>query len=583
MGCYDDFDIADVAVMWGNNSAEMHPVLWSRITANRRRNADMRIVDLGTRRTRTSEGADDYLEFKPQTDLAIANALAHEIIASGGVDEEFVKKHTLFKKGATDIGWGLEGGKGAKGPDEVVTFEDYEKFVSTYTAEYAEKLSGVPAAAIKKLAAQYADPKKKVVSLWCMGVNQHSRGTWLNNLIYNLHLLTGKISKPGNGPFSLTGQPSACGTVREVGTLTHGLPGGRHVKKQKHRDLVEAAWGVPKGTIPAKPSMHTMAMFRKLKDGVVKGMWIQVTNPMVSLPERDKFLKGIEKHKPFIVVSEIYPTPTTAIADVVLPSASWVEREGVFGNSERRTQQWNKLATPVGESKPDSWQIIEVAKRMGYGKLFPWEGEEAQARGLYEEFRQLTLGVGKDVATYDQLTESRGLRWPVKEGKETRWRYREGEDPYVKAGEGFSFYGNAKHENRAVIWLRPYEPAAEEPDEEYPLWLSTGRVLEHWHTGSMTRRVKQLHQAMPSAYVELHPEDARRLGVFDGNKLRVVSRRGSVVLRASVNGRSVPAKGSVFVPFFDESILINVVTLDNTCPLSKEPDYKKCAVRIEKV
>ncbi|MCB1159716.1 MAG: molybdopterin-dependent oxidoreductase, partial [Leptospiraceae bacterium] len=585
MGCYDDFEKGDVFVLWGNNMAEMHPVLFSRILERKRTASWVKIVDIGTRHTRTTESSDLFLEFRPHSDLAIANAICHEIVRLGRVNEDFIKKHVLFKKGENDIGFGLEEEKNPKDPlaAELVSFDEYKKFLETYTPEYASRISGVPASKIQELASWFADPEKKVVSLWCMGMNQHSRGTWINNLVYNIHLLTGKISEPGNGPFSLTGQPSACGTVREVGTLTHALPAGRVVKNPVHRAEVEKVWGVPAGTIPDKPSNHTIAMFRKLKAGTLKVMWIQVTNPMVTLPDRDKFLKGIREHKPFIVVSDVYPTPTTEIADVILPSAMWVEREACFGNSERRTQQWNKLVSAVGESKADSWQLIEVARRMGFEKLFPWKTEEEQGKGLFEEYRSLTLGTGKDVGSYELLQKVRGLRWPVVDGKETRWRYREGYDPYVKKGEGISFYGNKAHQNKAIIWLRPYQAPPEEPDKEYPFWLCTGRVLEHWHTGSMTRRVPQLHRAVPASYIELNSEDARSLSISDGNQVKVISKRGSIILPARVNGRGNPPSGSVFVPFFDESKIINVVTLDAHCPISKQPDYKKCAVRIEKV
>ena len=583
MGCYDDFEASDNYVMWGNNMAEMHPVLFSRITEYKRKNPKVKIIDLGTRKTRTSLASDIYLEFKPQSDLAIGNAICYEIIKNGWVNEEFVKKHTIFKEGTTNIGYGLEGEKPPKITDKVIEFDKFKKHISKYTPEHASKISGVSAKDIKALAKMFGDKDQKVVSLWCMGVNQHSRGTWMNNIIYNIHLLTGKIAQPGNSPFSLTGQPSACGTVREVGTLTHGLPGGRVVKKAEHRAFAEKIWGVAPGTIPAKPSMHTMAMFRKLKDGELDAMWIQVTNPMQTLPDRTKFVEGIKKNKSFIVVSDIYPTATTEIADVILPSAMWVEREGCFGNSERRTQQWNQLVDPPGDARPDAWQIIEVAKRMGYGNLFPWESDKEQAEGLYSEYRKFTINVGKDLADYSDLKKARGMRWPVVKGKETRWRYSEGNDPYVKTGESYSFYGNKKYDNKAIIWFRPYEPAAEVPNNKYPFWLCTGRVIEHWHSGTMTRRVKELHQAMPEAYVELHPEDARLKGISNGNSVRLTTKRGTIILKASINERAVPQKGSIFVPFFDEDKLINELTLDNYCPISKEPDFKKCAVRIEKV
>ena len=582
MGCYDDFENADVFLLWGNNMAEMHPVLFSRMTERKRSNPLVTIVDIGTRRTRTTEAADMYLEFIPHSDLAIANGIAHEIVYNGKINEKFVNKHVTFKSATEDIGFGLEGQPNPEIVAKDINFEEYKKFLKKYTPEYVEKVSGVPAEKIRKLGQLFSDPTRKIMSLWCMGVNQHTRGTWMNNLIYNIHLLTGKISEPGNGPFSLTGQPSACGTVREVGTLTHALPGGRVVANPEHRAFAEKIWNVKSGTIPEKPSAHTIAMFRKLKEGKIKAIWIQVTNPMVTLPDMNKYTRGIEKTKPFIVVSDVYPTPTTEIADVILPSAMWIEREACFGNSERRTQQWNKLVNPPGEGKPDSWQLIEVARRMGYGNLFPWKTEEEQAKGLFTEYREFTLGVGKDLATYDQLKQERGMRWPVINGKETLWRYREGYDPYVKKGESYSFYGNKKIGNRAIIWIRPYQEPPESPDKKHPFWLCTGRVLEHWHTGSMTRRVEQLHRAMPNAYVELNPEDAKKLGIVNGTNVRLSNARGEIELVAHVKRRGVPPKGSVFVPFYDESKLINMLTLDAHCPMSKQPDYKKCAVNIEK-
>jgi len=585
MGCYDDFEQGDVFVFWGNNMAEMHPVLFSRILARKKSVPAVQLVDIGTRRTRTTEASDHYLEFEPNSDLAIANAIAREIIEQGWVNEDFVSKHCLFKKASEDIGYGLrdEGAKQNPMANEQIGFEEYRRFVSKYTPEYASEISGVPASQIRDLAKLYGDPRQKVVSLWCMGMNQHTRGTWINNLVYNLHLLTGKISQPGNGPFSLTGQPSACGTVREVGTLTQALPAGRRVDNPEHRAYAAKIWDVPVESLAPKPSMHTMAMFRNLATGKLKGVLIQVTNPMVTLPDLNWFKEGIAKHKPFIVVSDVYPTPTTEVADVVLPAAMWVEREGCFGNSERRTQQWNQLVDPPGEALPDSTITVEIARRMGHGKLFPWEGEEALARGLYEEYREFTIGVGKDVALYDDLKRARGLRWPVVDGVETRWRYAEGSDPYVPAGAEFAFYGNHSLGDRAVIWQRPYQEPPESPDDEYPFWLATGRVLEHWHTGSMTRRVPQLHQAQPKAYVEINQEDARTMGLSDGASVKLVSRRGELTLDARVGGRGEPPTGRVFVPFFDESLLANVLTLDAHCPISKQPDYKKCAVRLEKV
>ncbi len=578
MGCYEDIEYADVVVTWGNNMAEMHPVLFSRMLASRKRKGNVKIIDLATRTTRTSQAADKSILFKPNTDLAIANAICYEIIRNNWVNLDFVKQHTTFHKGKTNIGYGTEDHFKFKDKAENISFEEYKKFLADYTPEKVERISGVSAKNIKYLAALYGDPTKKVTSFWCMGMNQHVRGTWVNNLVYNIHLLTGKISTPGNSPFSLTGQPSACGTVREVGTLTHKLPYGV-VMKEKARKKAEKIWDLPAGSIDPKPTYHTVEMFRALDRGDIKFMWIQVTNPMITMPNLSRYRDGALKEDRFVVVSDVYPTPTTDIADVILPATMWVEQEGMFGNSERRTQHFDLIVPGPGDTMSDTWQIIEVARRLGFEKQFPWS-EEEYIEKIWEEYRRFHEGKKHNMAPYEVLKARSGVQWPFVDGKETRWRFNEEYDPACKKGTGFDFYG--KKDGKAWIWARPYEPAAESPDAEYNFWLNTGRVIEHWHTGSMTRRVPVLHRAMPGAYVELHPDDAMDLGVVNGEKVKIISRRGSVTMKASINGRGVPTRGQVFVPFFDESHKINEVTLDAFCPISKQPDYKKCAVRLEK-
>jgi nitrate reductase NapA len=578
MGCYEDIEHADVFVTWGNNMAEMHPVLFSRMLATRKRRAGVKVIDFATRKTRTSQAADKSILFRPQTDLAVANAICYEIITNGWVNGDFVSDHVSFHKGKTNIGYGTEDHFAFADQDEAISFEEYTTFLADYTPEKVEKIAGVPAKDIKYLAALYGDPSLKVVSFWCMGMNQHTRGTWIQNLVYNIHLLTGKISQPGNGPFSLTGQPSACGTVREVGTLTHALPHGT-VDNEHDRQMAAEIWGVPVANIDPKPTYHTVEMFRALDRGDIKFMWIQVTNPMVTLPNLKRYRNGAKKDDRFVVVSDVYPTPTTDVADVILPSAMWVEKEGLFGNSERRTQHWDAVVTPPGEAMSDTWQIIEVARRLGFEKQFPWSKEDYIEK-IWEEYRRFHAGPQHEMASYQLLRQRSGVQWPFVNGKETRWRFNAQHDPACTTGKAFHFYG--KKDNRAWIWARPYEPAAESPDRDYPFWLNTGRVIEHWHTGTMTRRVPVLHNAVPSSYVELNPDDAADLGVVNGEKVKIISRRGEMVLPAQINGRGLPPRGMVFVPFFDESYLINEVTLDAFCPISKQPDYKKCAVRLEK-
>ncbi len=601
-GCYDDLDECDTVITWGNNWAEMHPVLFSRFMDRKHARAksspdQLTYIDMGTRRTRSTLAADHYLEFVPQTDLAIANCICYQLLAEDTYDKAFVADHVRFK-----------GNDGSE-----MTLEDYRAFLAPYSPEKVAALSGVSEEQLRLLGGIFGDPHRKVVSLWCMGMNQHTRGTWINNLVYNVHLLSGKIGKAGSTPFSLTGQPSACGTCREVGTFAHGLPGGRLVAKAEHRAECEALWNVRPGTLNPKPGYHTMKMFQALNSGELTGMWVQVTNPGQTIPNLNQNVNQLRDR--FLVVSDVYPTVTTEMADVVLPAALWVEKHGVVGNSERKTQQWFRMVNPPGEARDDVWQVLAVARRM-YERGFEGmrdkdgnfllairdeKGREIKAwkwkvfnktfnvdRALFEEYRPFTIKKHKDVAPYDELVRTHGLRWPVVQDsrgvwRETKRRFVEGEDPYVEEGKAVQFYGAAAGDDRAIIWARPYEAPPEVPDDEYPLWLCTGRVLEHWHTATMTGRIKPLHDAMPRAYVELHPEDAEAHGLNEGDLVRITSRRGSIVLPLWLQGRSLPQRGLIFVPFFDETKLINMVTLDAYCPMSKEPDFKKCAVRVESV
>src|SRR4029078_4790437 len=287
MGCYDDFEVADAFVLWGSNMAEMHPILWSRVTDRRLSAPHVRVAVLSTFEHRSFELADVEIVFTPQTHLAILNAIANYIITTNRVNKDFVSKHTVFKRGQTDIGYGLRpenplekkaAGRSNANEASDITLEDSAKFVSEYTLEKASSLSGVPVNRLRELAELYADPNKKVVSFWTMGFNQHTRVFCCNILVYNIHLLTGKISEPSNSPFSLTGQPSACGTAREVGTFSHRLPDCIVVSNKAHRDIAERIWQLPEGTIPATPGYHAVLQSRMLKDGKLNAYWVQVNN-----------------------------------------------------------------------------------------------------------------------------------------------------------------------------------------------------------------------------------------------------------------------------------------------------------------
>ncbi|USU20712.1 periplasmic nitrate reductase subunit alpha [Paraburkholderia fungorum] len=633
MGCYDDIEQTDAFVLWGSNMAEMHPVLWTRVTDRRLSAPATRVVTLSTFEHRSFDLADETIIFTPQSDLAILNYIANYIIRNGHVNHAFVDQHTVFKAGNTDIGYGLRPGnplqkaaKNAGDPNgsQPITFDDFAKFVSKYDAAYVTKLSGVPKLKLDQLAQLYADPKVKVVSFWTMGFNQHTRGTWANNMVYNLHLLTGKIATPGNSPFSLTGQPSACGTAREVGTFSHRLPADMVVTNPKHREEAEHIWKLPSGTIPDKPGFHAVLQNRMLHDGKLNAYWVQVNNNVQAGANiNEEVLPGYRNPDNFVVVSDVYPTATAVAADLILPSAMWVEKEGAYGNAERRTQFWHQLVVAPGEARSDLWQLVEFSRRFKVEEVWPadliaqkpeykgktlydvlyrngqvdkfplsqtdstYRNDEAKAfgfyiqKGLFEEYASFGRGHGHDLAPFDDYHKARGLRWPVVDGKETRWRYKEGSDPYVKAGTGWQFYGNP--DGRAVIYALPYEPPAESPDKEYPFWLATGRVLEHWHSGSMTRRVPELYRAFPNAVCFMHPDDAKAMGLRRGAEVKVMSRRGYIRTRLETRGRDKPPRGLVFVPWFDSSQLINKVTLDATDPISLQTDYKKCAVKIVKV
>jgi nitrate reductase NapA len=633
MGCYDDIEAADAFVLWGSNMAEMHPVLWTRVTDRRLSNPHVKVAVLSTFEHRSYELADLDLTFTPQTDLAILNYIAHYIIKTGRVNRDFIGKHVNFKLGNPDIGYGLrpehplqKAAKNAKDANgaKPMSFDEFAKFVSTYDLDYTAKLTGVPKNRLEALAELYADPKVKVMSFWTMGFNQHTRGVWANNMVYNIHLLTGKISTPGNSPFSLTGQPSACGTAREVGTFSHRLPADMVVANPKHRAITEKIWKLPEGTIPTTPGYHAVLQNRMLKDGKLNAYWVMVNNNMQAAANlSQEGYPGYRNPDNFIVVSDAYPTVTAVAADLILPTAMWVEKEGAYGNAERRTHFWHQLVTAPGEARSDLWQLMEFSKRFKTDEVWPaellakmpeyrgktlfqvlfengqvnkfpasqmeagYENAETKAfgfyvqKGLFEEYATFGRGHAHDLAPFDTYHQVRGLRWPVVNGKETLWRYKEGTDPYVKAGTGFQFYGHA--DNKAVIFALPYEPPPEIPDKEYPFWLSTGRVLEHWHSGSMTRRVPELHKAVPNAVCYMHPEDARALDVRRGMEIELSSRRGSMRTRVETRGRNKPPRGLVFVPWFDASQLINKLTLDATDPISLQTDFKKCAIKIVKV
>ncbi|MFG0331315.1 MAG: molybdopterin-dependent oxidoreductase [Phycisphaerales bacterium] len=610
-GCYQDLDECDVLITWGNNAAEMHPVLFSRFIDRRSRGEKVTLIDIATRQTRTTEHADEFLLMKPHGDVPIALGVARLLLETGTWDREFVGAHCNFRA-LEDENPSLFG--------TAISFDEYRLRLEKYTPEHVEQLAGIAPEKLRMLADLFGRRDIRITSLWCMGMNQHTMGTAINALVHGVHLLSGHFGRPGDAPTSLTGQPSACGTVREVGTLAHALPGGRVVANEQHRRQAEEIWRLPVGRINPTPGHHTVRMWEQFTTptadgGDISTIFVQVTNPGQTLPNLNQLFNrkdGLEDK--FLIVADVYPTATTRLADLILPAAMWVEKNGIFGNSERRTQQWFKMVDPPGAARDDCWMTIALARRLydlGHpgmrdrdgdsifrvddeaGDEVPiWEWEHYYDvnvdRALFEEYRRFTKLKHKNLAPYDEYVKTRGMRWPVVQQddgswRETRYRFAEFDDPFVPKGEEFDFYHSTTGDGRAQIWFHEYAPPPETPDEEYPFWLGTGRVLEHWHTGTMTRRIPQLHRAVPTAYVEVHPDDARELNLRDGEVVVVESRRGKAELPVWIVGRGRPPRGTIFVPFFDERKLVNTVTLDAVDPFSKQPDYKKCAARIRKL
>ena len=445
------------------------------------------------------------------------------------------------------------------------------------------------------------------MSLWTMGFNQHTRGTWANNLVYNLHLLTGKIAEPGNSPFSLTGQPSACGTAREVGTFAHRLPADLQVTNPEHRAHAEEIWKLPPGTIPDWIGSHAVQQNRDLKDGKINVYWVQVNNNIQAAANlMEEGLPGYRNPENFIVVSDVYPTATCEAADLILPTAMWVEKEGAYGNAERRTQFWRQMVDGArrGAVRPlAARRVLQALHRRGglaggagharsiagktlFDVLFAngqvdafqrteidleYDNAEADAfgfyiqKGLFEEYATFGRGHGHDLAPFDRYHEVRGLRWPVVDGQETRWRFNRDYDPYAEGDKAFNFYGHK--DGRAVIFALPYEPPAESPDDGVSVLAVhrpgaralAFRLDDPAGARALPRRARR-------ASATCTPTTPPTLDLRRGSAVRIVSRRGEMLTRVETRGRNTPPRGLVFVPWFDARQLINKVTLDATCP-----------------
>lgn len=566
MGSYVDIDHADVFLLVGTNTAEAHPILFQRIVQRKEADPSVKVIVLDPRRTPTARIADLHITFTPGTDLAILNAMAHVMVAEGMADEDFVKTHVVF-------GEGKETGK---------SWEDYKAFLADYTPEKAAALSGAAKDDIVQAARWFGRRGAAAMSMWTMGLNQRTKGVWANNLVHNLHLVTGKIGLPGSTPLSLTGQPNACGGVRDGGGLSHLLPYGRVVANAEHRREIETIWGVPEGTIQPKPGLHTIDLFRALEAGDVKCLYVMCTNPGQSLPNVERYRKAMESPDTFVVVAESYhPTRTSELADVVLPAALWAEKEGVYGCTERRYQLLEQSVPPKGEARPDFDILRDLGRRLGHGEVV----DHASPADAWEEILELCAGTPYDFtgATRERLAESHGLLWPIpsEDHPGTLRRYVRGEDPLVAADHPHRVHFYGRPDGRAVVWLRPHQEPAEPADADYPVLYTTGRVIEHWHTGTMTGQVEELKHANYRAFAEISPADAKRWKLATGDRVRVTSRRGSEVFPVKVTDNA--ASNLVFVHMHDPDRMCNRITIDAIDPGSKQPEFKIAAVKLEKV
>ncbi len=541
---YGDIELADCFFIAGSNTAEGHPVIYQRIADLKDRKKSVMVIVVDPRETVTTDIADVHLKIRCGTDIALYNAIAHVLIESNFVDEQRVLSYT---NGLQELKMHLE----------------------QYTPEKAARITGVAKNDIVK-AAMMLGNARACLYFCCMGLNHSSVGVWKNNTLINLCLLTGHIGKPGAGYFSLTGQPNAMG-LRETGGLCHLLPGHRLVKKEKHRREIAKIWGVDPNNMSPIPGKNALDMFRAVDQGKIKWLWIIGTNPAVSLTDLNWTMNVLKKTE-FLVVQDIYhPTETSRFAHLLLPAAQWGEKLGTFTNSDRTVNLLKLAVDPPAGAKSDLEIFIEVAQRMGYAKQFPFTGPE----DVYDEWKLCSKGTDLDVSgiSYARLEKEHGIPWPCPSpdhpGTPRRYTH-------------FKFH---TPNGKANLLARHHKDPLEVPDRKYPFCLNTGRVVDHWMTLTRTGKIPQLLKASPESFLEIHPADAQKAGIKDGVFAKIVSRRGEAVVRAKVTDRV--REGEVFMPFhfgylFGEKGAANLLTNPAYDAGSKEPEYKACAVRVEK-
>jgi anaerobic selenocysteine-containing dehydrogenase len=533
---YADIEEADGFFIIGGNTAECHPVTHRRIEKQvRQRGAKLVVVD--PRRTATAKYADLHLPIRPGGDTALLNGMLHILIRDGAIDQQYIARHTE--------GW-----------------EDLADQLRGWRPTIVAELTGLSVGQIERAAALFAQ-SERTLSLWSMGVNQSRNGVAKALGIINLHLATGKIGRPGCGPFSLTGQPNAMGG-REAGYLAHQLPGYRQVSNPEHRAEVEAHWRIAPGTIQAQPGAHATAMFEGLAAGTIKAIWIIGTNPLASMPNLALAEQALRRAE-LVVVQDAYSNgETLRFADVILPAAQWAEQHGSFTASDRHITLLNQAVAPPGDALPD-WQLVQmVAQHMGYGKELPY----TNASQIYDEFRQLSAGGHPfDIAGVSHARLRDGpIQWPCPDST------------HPGSARLYADGVFATRSGRARFVPAEYMPPGELPDPQYPFWLTTGRVLEQWHTRTRTGQVPKLNQKHSGSFVEIHPDDAAELDVAEGDRVALFSRRGSCAASARLNPDI--ARGVLFMPIHWEDGNPNWATNPIFDSASRQPELKACAVRL---
>jgi assimilatory nitrate reductase catalytic subunit len=549
-GAYEDLELADLVVLVGSNLAWCHPVLYQRLAAAKEKRPAMRIVLVDPRRTMTADISELHLPIRADGDVALFAGLLAFLAEQGAHDSAYIAAHT-------------NGFDAALAAVEALS-----------PAEIAAQTGLAPAAlmAFYELFAR----TERVVTVFSQGVNQSSSGTDKANAIINCHLATGRIGKPGMGPFSVTGQPNAMGG-REVGGLANMLAAHMDIERPEHREIVQRFWQAP--VIAGKPGHKAVEMFHAVKDGSIKALWIMATNPVDSMPEAGLIEEALEAC-PFVVISDIYDaTDTVRHAHVKLPAAGWGEKDGTVTNSERRISRQRPFLPLPGKARPDWWIITDVARRMGFAKAFSYASPaeifaEHAALSAFENggTRDFDIGAhaGIDQRTYDALAP---FQWPA--GSPDRAAPRT--TRFFADGRFFTPDGKAR-----LIAITPRVETRTSAD--YPLVLNTGRVRDHWHTMTRTGRSSRLSQHLAEPFAEIHPADAVRHGIGDADIVRVTSASGAVLVRALLSERQ--ARGTIFVPMhwtdqFAAAARVDRLAPGITDPISGQPALKHVPVRME--